>query len=315
MEKRKTQWHPAFYSAIQLELKENRDDLVYDKEHVLNTKPVQIDLLVIRRTSNKPIQNEIGKLFKGHNMFEYKSPGDDLNIDVFYKGISYASAYKAQSKTVDGIKADDITITYVRNEKPVKLMKMLKKYDFLCEQDSNGIYVYKNICAFDVQIIVVDELKETEHIWLKALNKRIKKSVAKELVKEYDKQSTKLDRELSESVLQVAVKENNKIFETIKEELTVCEALIELMQPEIEEKVNEKVSQKMEEITQEVTQQVTEQVTQQVTEEDIPKTIAVALKFNPDEAQVIQIVAEQYGVELSYVETIWEDFQNSHKLK
>ena len=46
-----------------------------------------------------------------------------LYIDVFYKGISYASAYKAQSKTVDGIKAEDITVTYVRNEKPVKLMK------------------------------------------------------------------------------------------------------------------------------------------------------------------------------------------------
>lgn len=36
-------------------------------------------------TSKKNINNEIGNIFKGHNIFEYKSPKDKLNIDTFFQ--------------------------------------------------------------------------------------------------------------------------------------------------------------------------------------------------------------------------------------
>lgn len=45
----KIQWHPGFVAAINLELAENRDDLIYEKEYNLNTKPLEIDLLVIKK--------------------------------------------------------------------------------------------------------------------------------------------------------------------------------------------------------------------------------------------------------------------------
>ncbi len=42
----KIQWHPGFAAAMGLELAENRDDLIIQKEFNLNTKPLEIDLLV-----------------------------------------------------------------------------------------------------------------------------------------------------------------------------------------------------------------------------------------------------------------------------
>ena len=45
---KKTQWHPAFYSAMQLEFRENRDDLEFHIEKVLNTKPLVMDLLILK---------------------------------------------------------------------------------------------------------------------------------------------------------------------------------------------------------------------------------------------------------------------------
>ena len=42
-----------------------------------------------------PISNEIGTFFRGHNIIEYKSPEDSLNIDVFYKSMAYAGLYKS----------------------------------------------------------------------------------------------------------------------------------------------------------------------------------------------------------------------------
>lgn len=44
----KIQWHPGFVAAMDLELAENRADLIYEKEYNLNTKPLEIDLLVIQ---------------------------------------------------------------------------------------------------------------------------------------------------------------------------------------------------------------------------------------------------------------------------
>ena len=105
-----TQWHPAFCSAIKLELLENKNDLTYTEELGLNSKPIRIDLLVITKSPDVIINNDIGKIFRGHNIFEYKSPDDELNIDVFYKGVAYASLYKANGPNVDAIKADDIKL-------------------------------------------------------------------------------------------------------------------------------------------------------------------------------------------------------------
>jgi hypothetical protein len=59
----KIQWHPGFVSAMNLELCENRTDLIYEKEYNLNTKPLEIDLLVIKKDRKVQIINEIGSCF------------------------------------------------------------------------------------------------------------------------------------------------------------------------------------------------------------------------------------------------------------
>lgn len=59
----KTQWHPPFCAAVKLELRDNKKDLLFESERVLNTKPIQLDLLVIKKIDNADIQNEIGKIF------------------------------------------------------------------------------------------------------------------------------------------------------------------------------------------------------------------------------------------------------------
>ena len=46
----KIQWHPGFVAAMNLEFEENRGDLIYEREYNLNTKPLEIDLLVIKKT-------------------------------------------------------------------------------------------------------------------------------------------------------------------------------------------------------------------------------------------------------------------------
>jgi len=74
MKDTKVQWHPGFVAAMNLELAGNRGDLEFIREYNLNTRPLEIDLLVIRKDADAVIDNEIGAIFKGHNIVEYKSP-------------------------------------------------------------------------------------------------------------------------------------------------------------------------------------------------------------------------------------------------
>ena len=230
-----TQWHPAFCSATKLELVKNKKDLDYHSEYGLNTKPIQIDLLVIRKSKGVTIDNEIGKIFKGHNLFEYKSPDDKLNVDTYFKTLAYACLYKTQAPTVNGIEADDITISILKERKPVKLFQWFKDHGYEIQQNFNGIYYIKNHFHFDTQIIVLKELDPKLHLWLVSLCQKLNKDTAEKLVLEINNLSEKDECEYADSVLQVAMKENKDMFLKLKEASTMCEELAKLMEPEMRE--------------------------------------------------------------------------------
>lgn len=82
---RNTQWHPAFCSAIKLELAADKKYLEYTNEYNLTRKPLQIDLLIIKKAKEYQVKNEIGRIFRTHNIMEYKSPEDSLNIKYTLK--------------------------------------------------------------------------------------------------------------------------------------------------------------------------------------------------------------------------------------
>ena len=247
-----TQWHPAFCSAIKLELKENKNDLTYHSEYGLNSKPILIDLLVITKSTDVIIANEIGRIFKGHNIFEYKSPEDALNIDTFYKGIAYASLYKANGARVDGIKADDVTISFVREGKPTKLLQMLEDEGMTVVNIAKGIYYVYGVLMYDIQIIVTSELDQAEHIWLRSLTEKMSAQDVRQLVLETSFLSAKDDKEYADSILQVAMSKNTKTFGDIKEGAIVFESLKEFMKDEIEAEKKRAVAEAVAEAVDEV---------------------------------------------------------------
>lgn len=53
----KTQWHPPFCAAMKLELKANKNDLSFDSERTLNTKPIQV--LHLAMIENEAIFNRL----------------------------------------------------------------------------------------------------------------------------------------------------------------------------------------------------------------------------------------------------------------
>lgn len=96
------QWHPAFYAGLQVELKEGTQNLIFENERQLGTRPKEIDVLVIKRQKELPVHKNIGRIFRKYNIIEYKSPVDYLGIDDFYKVYGYLCFYKADTQEEDG---------------------------------------------------------------------------------------------------------------------------------------------------------------------------------------------------------------------
>ena len=236
MKETKIQWHSAFVSAMNLDLGPDRDDLIFEKEYNLNTKPLEIDLLVIKKAGFVQIASEIGKLFKGHNIMEYKSPEDHLDIDTFYKTLAYACLYKSYGKTVDAIKAEDITISILREAKPIELFRYLEGHGCKVTKVYGGVYYVEGKTWFPTQIVVTGELNQEAHIWLKGLSGNLEKSDIQKMMDERKHMTEKADRELADSVLEVSISANRKIVEELIGDESMYEALMEIMEPRIKQR-------------------------------------------------------------------------------
>ena len=64
-EKKLLQWHPAFYAGLQIEFAEEAEKLIFENEHQLSKKPLEIDVLVIKKKAEEQIQKILGEYSDG----------------------------------------------------------------------------------------------------------------------------------------------------------------------------------------------------------------------------------------------------------
>ena len=231
------QWHGPYFGSMRLELKENGEGCEYDGEYILNTKALQIDMLARTKGEITWVLDEITQGFRRHNIIEFKSPDDALDLDVFYKTLGYGCLYKAQGSHVNAIHRMDISVTFIRERKPEKLLQELAElYDVV--ERAPGIYMLQGEgLLFAVQILVLREMTWEKHIWVTALQRQITREHARLLLLEMRKLEKVQEREWADSVLQLAIANNKEIFETLKGDEFMCQALRELMAEEIDEEL------------------------------------------------------------------------------
>ena len=117
--KRILQWHPAFCAGM------------------------QIDLLIIKKQGSRRIRKNIGRIFRGHNIMEYKSPTDTLSVDDFYRVYGYACCYKSDVRNSESIGIEDLTITFACHRYPEKLFRHLKEKRKFSIQKMEEAYRFK----------------------------------------------------------------------------------------------------------------------------------------------------------------------------
>ncbi len=199
MSKEKLQWHPAFAAALRITLSEEMQYLELQEEYLLSKAPPKIDILVVKKLKEIAIRKKIGRIFRGHNIIEYKSP-------------------------------EDMTITFVSNCYPREMFRHLEKVrNITVERQSKGIYYLKGD-AIPMQYLNLKELDADENYWLQALRTNLKAGEEiRTLVSNYEKNRHSKDYS---AVMNLIARANWKQME---EEKRMCDALNELFAEELKE--------------------------------------------------------------------------------
>ncbi len=254
------QWHPAFSAGLQIELAQEEKYLEFEEEHLLSAKPMQMDLLIIKKDEGYRIQKNIGRVFRTYNVVEYKSPEDYLSIDDFYKVYGYACFYKADTGRTDEVKTEEISISFVCRHYPRKLMEYWARQGREIVQAEPGIY-YISDTLFAIQVIVQKELSAKENIWLHSLTNDLEKTrETDELLDLYGKHEK---NNLYQSVMNVIVRANEKVFGGDD----MCEALWEIWQPYIDKRIAEMAEERAKGIAEERAKAMAEERAKVIAEE------------------------------------------------
>ena len=175
--KESANYHNAAFSVIRHFLEEHtkNGDVTLMEEHRLSKHPPRIDVIIVKKNRNTEIDRRWAKIFRAHNVIEYKSPVDaPLSMAVFDKVIhGYVGLYAGQEE----IKLTDMSATIICFKKPVALFqaleedfnyKVLRKYKGIYYIREKGCPVEKELVK---QIVVSSELPPGEDFCFKALRK------------------------------------------------------------------------------------------------------------------------------------------------
>lgn len=230
MEKTKLQWHPGFSAALKMTLESEKECLEIHEEFQLSKKPLQIDILIVKKLKETTIKKSIAKLFRDHNIIEYKAPDDYLSINDLYKVYGYACIYQSDTDRVKEVDPETLTLTFVCSHYPREMLKHLKQVRGIhVEKHGSGIYYLKGD-PIPMQLLIVKELSKAENYWLQILRTDLKAGPEiRELMTNYEKNKKSKD---CVAVMNLIARANWKQMEVEKK---MCDALEELFADELKE--------------------------------------------------------------------------------
>ncbi len=228
-------WHSGFEGSFLLSMRRYIYDLSIEREHCLSREPLRIDFLLVKKNKEVVVDNSIGRHFRKHNIIEFKNPEDKLNIDVIWKTVAYAALYKSMGNRADEIKISDITVTIFRAIRPRKLFKGLafdgKEINEICP----GVYSIKGMVEIPVYVVVMNELQDKELAAISILSKGAKEEDVRHFLKEVSSFTEPEDKRNADAVLQISAKTNKELYQKLRGDDSMCEALRELMADDLKE--------------------------------------------------------------------------------
>ena len=233
MEKAKLQWHPAFGAALRITLQDEMQYLEMHEEYLLSKKPLQMDILIIKKLRDVQIKKTIGRIFRKHNIIEYKSPDDGLSVNDFYKVYGYACIYQSNTDRIKEIDPEDMTLTFVCSHYPREFLKHLERVRGMCTEYQGGGIYYLRGDPIPMQLLITPRMSDEENYWIQSMRTDLRAGEEiQKLMREYEKHRKSKDYT---AVMNLITRAN---WEQMEVEKKMCDALNELFAEELKEADN-----------------------------------------------------------------------------
>ena len=285
----KIQWHPAFASTMRIELAEYKEMLSFLSEFELSKKPLRMDVLIIKKQKDLEIKKNIGRIFREHNIIEYKSPRDYLSDDDFYKAYAYACLYKILAGKTAKTSIKDITITFVSSKYPQHMCEYLKNEGYEINRQEQGIY-YIEGDRIPIQIVVTSELEEENNLWLYSLTDNLKDKATAEKILTTCQGHLKDDD--YQSYVDVVMRANLDVFMEVLRMNKLDESLLEIM-------YEKGFVKKLEQIGME----------KGLEKGRVLGVVEMLIKLNHDKEDIVKTITTDYCIDKDEAEKIIEEVQ------
>ena len=128
-----------------------------EREHLLGEAPPRADYLILKEEDGLRMDKEIYRIFRRHNIIEYKNPHDSLNERVLRKICGYANFYIGTAGHEGEIPADSVTVSVFRAVKNAALFAGMQACGMLETDRTAGIYHVKGLTDLPFQIVITGE--------------------------------------------------------------------------------------------------------------------------------------------------------------
>ena len=238
----RSDWHAGFEALLRIETYKYGSRIRMRTEEVLGEEPPRADYVIIIEDEETEFDKEIFRIFRKHNICEYKNPHDSLNERVLRKICGYANLYIGVAEHEGDIPSDQVTISVFRAVKNPRLFRSLEKAGNLTKDDIPGIYHITGITDLPFQIVITSELEGVEYAAYRALTNKAHEADIEQVIEAGGNAENNRVREHYRVLLKLVIEKNPGVIETIRRDKGMEDVLMEIVKDRVDEKVSNAVT-------------------------------------------------------------------------
>ncbi|MBO6298444.1 MAG: hypothetical protein J6N53_06310 [Lachnospiraceae bacterium] len=225
-------WHSWFYALLMIKLHKFFPAVTVEREILLGAQPPRADFLVLKESEKTDLGLGVFRIFRKHNILEFKSPDDELNRSVLWKVIGYAGFYISMGQ----IDEDEVTITLLRAAKPEKLFRELGMA-ISADEETKGVYHIRQwFGRILIQVVVTSELEGADYAGFRAISKKPSIEDVLQVMQEYRSDFLGDSNDYYQDYMELLSRFDPELMETVKRRGGDMEhtAILNIYKPEID---------------------------------------------------------------------------------
>lgn len=235
-------WHSWFHALLNMKLYRFFDRISIKPEFVLGVEPPRADFLILTEDEVLDLGLDVFKIFRKHNIIEFKNPTDTLDRRVLCKVVGYGNIYISQAKHKDDIPVDQVTLSIFRESHPSELFKELG--DKVKPDKTKGIYHVTELTELPLQIVVTKELIGEEYAEFRGISEKPDKADIIKIIEDAKDQKEYFMQQQYRAYLDMAAKIDRNLIDEIRRDKDMTNAWMDIFKSEIDQRIDEHDAQR-----------------------------------------------------------------------